>query len=34
VNEETKKLNIYLKNEAQREVVLNKANELLISEVK
>jgi hypothetical protein len=34
VNEETKKLNVYLKNEAQREVVLNKANELLISEVK
>ena len=34
VNEESKKLNVYLKNEAQREVVLNKTNELLISEVK
>ena len=34
VSEESKKLNVYLKNEAQREVVLNKANELLISEVK
>ena len=29
VNEESKKLNVYLKNEAQREVGLNKTNELV-----